>query len=146
MRPRPDAAENLDQSRHPRGLGRASMRPRPDAAENRYPVPPLRSGLPGASMRPRPDAAENRRRPAAADRRGRRFNEAAARCRGKRPTAARPQPAAARFNEAAARCRGKPPRNNESIWPMRRASMRPRPDAAENQGSMPMMTRFGLLQ
>ena len=61
----------------------ASMRPRPDAAENpsgrtiRYRVGP-------ASMRPRPDAAENGagaavRRPVLAG-----FNEAAARCRGKR--------------------------------------------------------------
>ena len=36
MRPRPDAAENLDQRRaHRGGLDAASMRPRPDAAENR---------------------------------------------------------------------------------------------------------------
>ena len=39
------------------------------------------------------------------------------------------------FNEAAARCRGKPWRR----WPAMRfgltASMRPRPDAAENLGS-----------
>ena len=61
------------------------------------------------------------------------FNEAAARCRGKRP-----RPADTRrgvqgcFNEAAARCRGK----RFWIWIclifFRHASMRPRPDAAEN--------------
>ena len=107
-----------------------------------------------ASMRPRPDAAEN----SASRRRGRpapRFNEAAARCRGKRPWAPTlPRTfrsfneAAARcrgkragtaragrrngcFNEAAARCRGKPVQGgvpNDVL----KASMRPRPDAAEN--------------
>ena len=35
------------------------------------------------------------------------FNEAAARCRGKRRDARRAQAGAGRFNEAAARCRGK---------------------------------------
>ena len=47
------------------------------------PLPPLRLSL--ASMRPRPDAAENRR-PCSGTPPGReRFNEAAARCRGKPP-------------------------------------------------------------
>ena len=60
-----------------------------------------------ASMRPRPDAAENPARDRAMDRGPGRFNEAAARCRGKRaPQAPRVAPAAG-FNEAAARCRGK---------------------------------------
>ena len=59
-------------------------------------------------MRPRPDAAEN-----TADRRRRkrsrtRFNEAAARCRGKLATDGSSRPPRCRFNEAAARCRGKP--------------------------------------
>ena len=93
--------------------------------------------------------------PAAA--RFRRFNEAAARCRGKRrrplfqgvlPARAsmRPRPDAAenaralagrvrvpwRFNEAAARCRGKRPRSWGFLPGQGEASMRPRPDAAEN--------------
>ena len=84
-------------------------------------------------MRPRPDAAENGRVEGRADGRGGRFNEAAARCRGKpfgfrlrfplflRLASMRPRPDAAEnageqaprgvaaggFNEAAARCRGK---------------------------------------
>ena len=85
------------------------------------------------------------------------FNEAAARCRGKRATAAaprfpavasmRPRPDAAEnggswrrrgarphacFNEAAARCRGKPGGRFDGGEPGAPASMRPRPDAAEN--------------
>ena len=85
-----------------------------------------------------------------------RFNEAAARCRGKRLGAApglvigvasmRPRPDAAengggdgprrgragRFNEAAARCRGKLARLAGEVADLEHASMRPRPDAAEN--------------
>ena len=38
----------------------------------------------------------------------------------------------ARFNEAAARCRGKLPQRIEELPVAQRASMRPRPDAAEN--------------
>ena len=63
--------------------GVASMRPRPDAAEN----PDVRLGLAGAleaSMRPRPDAAENAEDGACRTPGGDGFNEAAARCRGKR--------------------------------------------------------------
>ena len=37
-----------------------------------------------------------------------------------------------RFNEAAARCRGKPFRYREVCYVHSQASMRPRPDAAEN--------------
>ena len=61
----------------------ASMRPRPDAAENmkKEKVNP-RVGK--ASMRPRPDAAENAREGGRPARTAARFNEAAARCRGKR--------------------------------------------------------------
>ena len=61
----------------------ASMRPRPDAAENAVPGE-AQPGRTRASMRPRPDAAENL--PARHDPRPEllvRFNEAAARCRGK---------------------------------------------------------------
>ena len=83
MRPRPDAAENGDLPALDVAFVNASMRPRPDAAEN-----PLRHAaavpLRVASMRPRPDAAENtQRRRATTWRASGRFNEAAARCRGK---------------------------------------------------------------
>ena len=90
-------------------LLRASMRPRPDAAENRRDGRLSQQAGRRASMRPRPDAAENRRAP-------RRLR------RGLR-----------RFNEAAARCRGKPQDVHAGLTRRRRASMRPRPDAAENQ-------------
>ena len=66
----------------------ASMRPRPDAAENRSArTTSTRAAV--ASMRPRPDAAENRAGAGNSIRRRRRFNEAAARCRGK-PRRVRP--------------------------------------------------------
>ena len=59
MRPRPDATENVAR-RHPRGAAlEASMRPRPDATEN------------GGATHPRSLATQG-------------FNEAAARCHGKR--------------------------------------------------------------
>ena len=83
MRPRPDAAENPGAFARDGRRGAASMRPRPDAAENELQAAALRVRH-GASMRPRPDAAENtrcRRRPRSGP--ARRFNEAAARCRGK---------------------------------------------------------------
>ena len=132
MRPRPDAAENVVVRRlvHRRSAG-ASMRPRPDAAENDGLSWLLVQGA-LASMRPRPDAAENARRPPAAAPRTTRFNEAAARCRGKLRNGAkksadtglasmRPRPDAAENARAAAGRRDAPG-----------ASMRPRPDAAEN--------------
>ena len=59
MRPRPDAAENVQERLHPGVRYAASMRPRPDAAEN--------TALPARSVTSAPG-----------------FNEAAARCRGKR--------------------------------------------------------------
>ena len=62
-----------------------------------------------------------------------RFNEAAARCRGK-PGAvvAWLLWGASCFNEAAARCRGKPQAVHRVPRDRLAASMRPRPDAAEN--------------
>ena len=60
-----------------------------------------------ASMRPRPDAAENSSPQAKVSTVARRFNEAAARCRGKQRDV-----------------------QHEDV--VVRASMRPRPDAAEN--------------
>ena len=154
MRPRPDAAENVGlfqvgrraQRRfneaaarcrgkptwygwHPHRL-LASMRPRPDAAEN-APPPRGRREAAAASMRPRPDAAENVGLFQVGRRAQRRFNEAAARCRGK-PTwygwhphrllaSMRPRPDAAE--------NAPPPRGRREAAA---ASMRPRPDAAEN--------------
>ena len=109
MRPRPDAAENRRRRGRDGAGHRASMRPRPDAAENRW----RRGGAGrarGASMRPRPDAAEN-----------------AAPSRTIRA-------AAPRFNEAAARCRGKRESVVDGLELRNPASMRPRPDAAENAG------------
>ena len=108
----------------------ASMRPRPDAAENSSRPAFFRTER-KASMRPRPDAAENARSGPRRRRRRRRFNEAAARCRGKRAPRRGPSPPRRRFNEAAARCRGKPFVDHLQIEKTQ-ASMRPRPDAAEN--------------
>ena len=59
------------------------MRPRPDAAENGCEEWAKLTGAEEASMRPRPDAAENPPRPVPAAPDPSRFNEAAARCRGK---------------------------------------------------------------
>ena len=64
------------------------------------------------------------------DRRGC-FNEAAARCRGKREILPRVGRISHRFNEAAARCRGKRADDVRRALAAR-ASMRPRPDATEN--------------
>ena len=131
MRPRPDAAENCRMGRRRRRRRPASMRPRPDAAENRGRSPPsgpcgCRFNEAAARCRGKRDAAARQslsRRP--------RFNEAAARCRGKQHhRRGRPRPAGG-FNEAAARCRGKR-RGCGSALRSRGASMRPRPDAAEN--------------
>ena len=88
-------------------------------------------GLPGASMRPRPDAAENRLRVVCCRPRHEGFNEAAARCRGKRRQEGRCSDGFESFNEAAARCRGKLVEARKSAQTIK-ASMRPRPDAAEN--------------
>ena len=62
------------------------------------------------------------------------FNEAAARCRGKLDPAGGLPRGRARFNEAAARCRGKPTAGTKPSNETHCASMRPRPDAAENEG------------
>ena len=164
MRPRPDAAEKPRRRDAVLRAGNASMRPRPDAAEKRGRPgrgPRARAcfneaaarcrgktclggygrSVPEpASMRPRPDAAEKPpapREPPA--RRPARFNEAAARCRGK--TIAKREKATVhgfRFNEAAARCRGKTDNEHEKHKQTRtKASMRPRPDAAEKPDRQP---------
>ena len=135
MRPRPDAAENHTIFvRDAAGAGAASMRPRPDAAENLRERRQHLFPAAGASMRPRPDAAENRMPGRAAEGRGRRFNEAAARCRGKPSPCSTGSSECGCFNEAAARCRGKPRGGRRHVrHPNHRASMRPRPDAAENR-------------
>ena len=158
MRPRPDAAENRrrasptcwSRSRFNEAAARCRGKP---PAHRRLPAgaragfneaaarcrgkphqPALDGGvaLP-ASMRPRPDAAENHGMRGTAQVAASGFNEAAARCRGK--PAARPpgRAGSSRFNEAAARCRGKP-RSAGDEWNLNdKASMRPRPDAAENR-------------
>ena len=157
MRPRPDAAENAaepseDQIRR----NAASMRPRPDAAENvidrgGYEVTRRRFNEAAARCRGKRGArVETPGRPrrfneAAARCRGKRgpgaeallrmppgFNEAAARCRGKRVSSGSRRRPRRRFNEAAARCRGKPSRRGRHGYQNVGASMRPRPDAAEN--------------
>ena len=85
-----------------------------------------------ASMRPRPDAAENSMRTSGTATWPAGFNEAAARCRGKRSPPLRRRSTGRCFNEAAARCRGKP--SHTDFHPSTDiASMRPRPDAAENR-------------
>ena len=110
----------------------ASMRPRPDAAEN-ISTGERRWLIRSASMRPRPDAAENPRQNEDRMTSPVCFNEAAARCRGKRPTASSAETShRGCFNEAAARCRGKPEPGLRAAKPRLLASMRPRPDAAEN--------------
>ena len=83
-------------------------------------------------MRPRPDAAENRRKAIPRVPRRRRFNEAAARCRGKRRSVRTTGRKSGSFNEAAARCRGKLVDRLPAQLGRPLASMRPRPDAAEN--------------
>ena len=45
------------------------------------------------------------------------------------------------FNEAAARCRGKPARPGKDEPHQSAASMRPRPDAAENHQNLPVALR-----
>ena len=86
----------------------------------------------GASMRPRPDATENVPR-ARGTTTTTSFNEAAARCHGKRAhiVAVLSTPRTG-FNEAAARCHGKPRRGPFPAVRPPIASMRPRPDATEN--------------
>ena len=120
-----------------------------------------------ASMRPRPDAAENRLFTQTFTDAGSCFNEAAARCRGKRGSdrgpgrqrqagaSMRPRPDAAengRAREPGARhpgCASMRPRPDAAENPARQllqpgaqiASMRPRPDAAENAVSVPRTAR-----
>ena len=134
----------------------ASMRPRPDAAENEWnSILGVMRDVP-ASMRPRPDAAENPVTRTGWDGSVTCFNEAAARCRGKRRhehgrgtifqrASMRPRPDAAEnarrhrtdVAEGTASMRPRPDaaENCEYRCDRRRgdrASMRPRPDAAEN--------------
>ena len=107
MRPRPDAAENLDAAREAYARAAASMRPRPDAAENKWCLDAgIKPDAP-ASMRPRPDAAENFMQE--------KLNKLAG------FASMRPRPDAAENSFA---------RSNADT--ALEASMRPRPDAAEN--------------
>ena len=121
MRPRPDAAENSVDARRLGDEEAASMRPRPDAAENLQ-RQRAREVEAAASMRPRPDAAENR---------------------GVGRVSRSP---AGSFNEAAARCRGKRGAGVEVRRVSDPASMRPRPDAAENVRTLFRAPRLNPLQ
>ena len=127
----------------PRKTSRPGRRPRPEkscfneaAARCRGKHRGLRRAAEAAraaSMRPRPDAAENGCAAPSTSALMARFNEAAARCRGKRWRPASPRPShGRRFNEAAARCRGKRRPRLAGRPDRAGASMRPRPDAAEN--------------
>ena len=86
-----------------------------------------------ASMRPRPDAAENLPKPTVKGTEAPGFNEAAARCRGKRPVRLR---SGSQADQASMRPR---PDAAENVLAQdmdergQQASMRPRPDAAENK-------------
>ncbi len=157
MRPRREAAENAYPSMTAalpcdrfneaaaRGRGKpvddtllprfipASMRPRREAAENLDPQGDAPNSVRLASMRPRREAAENRDHRTGQCRKGRRFNEAAARGRGKRLHPGHRQAPAQRFNEAAARGRGKPRSRSLRCTRPSAASMRPRREAAENR-------------
>ena len=74
------------------------------------------------------------------------FNEAAARCRGKlaMPWWTRSKPSC--FYEAAARCRGKHFARPRTCGRGQLASMRPRPDAAENMAAVAEDYRGLMLQ
>ena len=71
-----------------------------------------------------------------------RFNEAAARCRGKVHPLAPQGRQRVGFNEAAARCRGKGRTNSPRGSRPRKASMRPRPDAAEKDPVAHLLSRY----
>ena len=130
MRPRPDAAENA------RRRGRAaSGRTRFNEAAARCRGKRIWPAAPTRRRRRFNEAAARCRGKLSGSPRGPRtspcFNEAAARCRGKLPPRPRPPAGTKCFNEAAARCRGKPtPVTAAGTAAV--ASMRPRPDAAEN--------------
>ena len=155
MRPRPDAAENNFAGRSTRAGGVRRFNEAAARCRGKRGGEGETRTTAGASMRPRPDAAENTGGRNSTPTRPSRFNEAAARCRGKPGANRRSSTTSTGFNEAAARCRGKPgivrpPRSaaggfNEAAARCRGkrrpevphgeappASMRPRPDAAEN--------------
>ena len=113
----------------------ASMRPRPDAAENSR-GRRLLGGRRAASMRPRPDAAENPYLDTGDHVVIVRFNEAAARCRGKRTPRWSTKRSSGCFNEAAARCRGKP-----AAWTGRGCSRRRFNEAAARCRGKPTFRR-----
>ena len=132
MRPRPDAAENSSAA----SCSRCSHRRFNEAAarcrgkrrwSSSYSAPPRCFNEAAARCRGKRAPCSPRRTSA------RCFNEAAARCRGKRRPCNGYAGQQGSFNEAAARCRGKLRRLDLHGRP-ERASMRPRPDAAENAG------------
>ena len=131
MRPRPDAAENAERAERAERAAAASMRPRPDAAENVERRQP-HVERPDASMRPRPDAAENPASDFSPPIPVARFNEAAARCRGKHPGHRRLR----RRDDASMRPARKGPENEDVVAEPAsgddRASMRPARKGPEN--------------
>ena len=129
--------------RHAEVRTRASMRPRPDAAEN------LSRGRERLLQRIgfNEAAARCRGKPSRSAARvlwrlG--FNEAAARCRGKQTGPTDQRSGRTCFNEAAARCRGKRRQGRLLVASRLRASMRPRPDAAENGVRQERPSRYQL--
>ena len=117
------------------------MRPRPDTAENAV-SHVVWSDWNTASMRPRPDTAENMGRAILDLATWASFNEAAARYRGKRSPCPRPSATTRScFNEAAARYRGKLLRGGRR-HALHHASMRPRPDTAENEQTCEVRDRW----
>ena len=122
-KPRPAPRRSDSDSRFNEAAARCRGKPERHAAHLHVDV---------ASMRPRPDAAENAIRRSDSPSTRSRFNEAAARCRGKHERPSGTASATSGFNEAAARCRGKRAPRRADHHPHHHASMRPRPDAAEN--------------
>ncbi len=131
MRPQRNAGENLPRTGPDLPRQRASMRPQRNAGENRRNSRSERAAA-RASMRPQRNAGENDRRRDHHGRPGACFNEAPAKCRGKRTPCIMPMRCASRFNEAPAKCRGKRMERIRQVLP-EEASMRPQRNAGENE-------------
>ena len=130
MRPQRNAGENQAGLKGGILLPLASMRPQRNAGEN-LPPPPRYAQVPIASMRPQRNAGENAPLRIGPSPKIGGFNEAPAKCRGKRKMSALQPSATQRFNEAPAKCRGKPDMP-QVRWPTAAASMRPQRNAGEN--------------
>ena len=106
MRPQRNAGENVGTIVNYQGDLWASMRPQRNAGENVDHVG-LDVEFVVASMRPQRNAGENPAVPAPCPAPRSRFNEAPAKCRGKRVRFRAAPETANGFNEAPAKCRGK---------------------------------------